>query len=167
MSAPLPRPVSPRFHKLGPNELLIGTAISQVYPRVYHWIPPSQLRAEGIDSDKGRSRRCGGFGTCIDCEDGLPYFQTFVIGLESNGQRMLLELRERNRAFLELLHNSDSGGVGARVRITRMGSSDNSPIDCVFVEWREGIREWDLTALVESMSLPARSEAGRPVLEVA
>lgn len=78
----------------------------------------------------------------------------------------MLELRERHRLFLELVHGADSGGVGARMRVERRGSSDNSPIDVSFVEWRSGLREWDLSALVDSMSLAARS-LFVPALEVA
>ena len=113
-----------------------------------------------------RSRRCGG-PECAMCWASSPTQVRIVLALDHpKVGRCLLELRERHRPLAELLHNSESTGVGAVLKVQRAGCAKNTPIDVEFQRWDEVSNVWDPGPLVDVVGLPPLLRESAVRLEV-
>lgn len=99
-----------------------------------------------------RTRRCEG-GTCRWCMDGLSRSTRFVIAVEPTlGDVCLLELRERHRIELEILHQRPRMGVGSLIRVQKEGPNANAPLTVTILHQVQAV-PIDIARLVGSLGL--------------
>lgn len=149
----LPASPSPKFIVLPPNSHAIVTVLSELHWWPSHW-----------DEAAAKTRRCAG-PDCVLCSSGSPAKLRFVLGVELQGERRLLELRDRHRPVLELLDTHPEGFPGAKLRIQKLGPGRNSPVDVEYKSRTACPLVWDIGPLIPHLGLPALTSA-KPELRI-
>jgi hypothetical protein len=104
-----------------------------------------------------RGLRCPGEDICPRCQRGYQRQMRYVAGILVGGRdRYLFEFRARHLPILDLLDESPTGGVGAKLHAWKAGTASNSPIEVELKGWSE-CPEWDISRLVDSLGLAVSS----------
>ena len=87
---------------------------------------------------------------------GLPRQLRYVcLVVDSNGQRALVEFRERHWPIIEVMRNAGGGEVGTVCVMHKTGEANNSPVE-IRVTGKEKVISQDISRLVECLGLPAK-----------
>ena len=135
---PLPPPRVPQWLKIT-SDITRVTLLSEPECWYAHFDPRTR-----------RPFRCGG-DLCRFCDEHRVPELRIVLGCaDGSGERLIFELRERHRKYIEKLEAQEGGIVGTVIDIFKVGGSDNSPVELNIVS-RKPTACWDIGPIVRGL----------------